>query len=89
MKKGRKEEIFTVLGGKISFKKKRGWGKNINYLDNIHPCLNEEGLLFHRSGTLVKQMWKEGRKLKLNLVVNTDNLKFLRTVNCHEPFIQV
>ena len=33
----KKGKIFTVLGGKsIIFGK--GGGKNINYLDNIHPC---------------------------------------------------
>ena len=37
-KNAEKEEIFTVLGEKISFWRKRGGGKNIKYLDNIHPC---------------------------------------------------
>ena len=37
-KKGGKEEIFTVLGGKnVIFEKKGGGGQNINYFDNIHP----------------------------------------------------
>ena len=35
-KKGRKEEILLYLGEKYHFGK-RGWGKNSNYLDNIHP----------------------------------------------------
>ena len=36
--KGGKEEIFIVLGGKnIILEKRVGGGKNINYLDNIHP----------------------------------------------------
>ena len=36
-KNGEKEDIFTVLGGKNIILEKRGWGKNINYLDNIDP----------------------------------------------------
>ena len=37
-KKGGKEEIFTVLlGGGIYHFGKREGGKNINYLNNIHP----------------------------------------------------
>ena len=39
-KKRGKEEIFTVLGRKkYDFRKKGGGGKNINYFDNIHTCL--------------------------------------------------
>ena len=37
-KNGGKEEIFIVPGWKISFWK-RGGGNNINYFDNIHPCI--------------------------------------------------
>ena len=33
-----KEEIFNVLGEKYHFGKGEG-GKNIYYLDNIHPCV--------------------------------------------------
>ena len=36
-KKGGNEEIFTVLQGKNIILGKRGGGKNIIYLDNIHP----------------------------------------------------
>lgn len=32
-----KREFFTVPGGKISFLKE-GWGKNIRFWVNIHPC---------------------------------------------------
>ena len=32
-----KEEIFTILGGKISFWKMGVGGKNNKYLNNIHP----------------------------------------------------
>ena len=38
MKKGGKEEIFTVPGGKNVIFEKKGRGKNINNFDNIHPC---------------------------------------------------
>ena len=37
-KKGGKEEIFTVLGGKNMIFENREGGQNINYFDNIHPC---------------------------------------------------
>ena len=36
-KKGGKEEMFTVLGGKNMIFEKKGGAKNINYFDNIHP----------------------------------------------------
>ena len=40
-KRGGKEEIFTVLEGKNIILEKffLGGGKNMNYLDNIHPCI--------------------------------------------------
>ena len=39
-KKGGKEKIFPVLGVvKNMIFEKRGGGKNINYFDNMHPCI--------------------------------------------------
>ena len=44
-KKGGKEDIFTLLRRKISFWKKKGGGKNINYLDDI-PCKEHIGTTY-------------------------------------------
>ena len=44
-KKGGKRRFLLYLGGGYDFGK-GGGGKNINYLDNIHPCLDVNKLTY-------------------------------------------
>ena len=66
---GEKNMKFSLyLGEKISFWKKMGGGKNINYFENIHPCRDQDyrkqGYRFRNRTRTDRHFVKLGRSLQ-------------------------